>query len=498
MAKANHFQQLPQELIEKICTFLIHKDIKALRETCRKCSRSGRSILFERIFISSHLKDLVSFVAVTQSESGLRDYVKEIMWDDTTYRELLLDHQRFRENYNNSPDCALSLSERSSNVGAFQRTFEERERILSAWTTLAYASKRIRTSYADQSAFRQALPRLPNLQSLTLTNWDFTEKRSKAIGTSPAHREWNELRLPQAFAPAVNWEYNYPLVGAGIVDQLNDILDRGFYSERGDYTPFGYSNVRPGVRRPFRGFVIVLSELYLHPVMLRSFGIRAKPEEYPEGGLCPWILTRPSNSLLAWEDLASRLTKLHINLSGLDPLPPAAQQSACDGLRRIIHGATNVQHLFLKLPMTKVHLVLAITDCPQLRTLALLYTKIDIDYFRHFLLRHRETLTQVRLAVCDLVSTLPNADRPNNWQTLAAMMRVNQLRYDHCEAVVWNQVRGITPVPRFEPVLNISSAATIAAYLEGRSEQYVDSSGRFDQIHEEYDKTGRAMATSLM
>lgn len=80
------FEKLPNELVNKVFRLLSNRDIKNLRQTCRRLSEQ-LSLRFDRIFISANPLDIKVFLAVA-NHHVFRHQVKEIIWDDATFVSL--------------------------------------------------------------------------------------------------------------------------------------------------------------------------------------------------------------------------------------------------------------------------------------------------------------------------------------------------------------------------------------------------------------------------
>ncbi|KAF5974373.1 hypothetical protein FCOIX_8316 [Fusarium coicis] len=202
-------QAIPNELLGCICAVLCNRDIKSLRLTCRAL-RDKSYLRFDRIFISANQRNVDVFLAVANHDI-FRHRVKEIIWDDTLLREILItdDHGSCGYSEDESDDsdacpenedkeqisrafvslCKDSIfltkgrltyrdwyqSDNEAHIGSLNEVQNQHDNLmptrdsLAYYTDLLHQQSELLSSNADVEAFRYAIQRFPQLTKVTIT-----------------------------------------------------------------------------------------------------------------------------------------------------------------------------------------------------------------------------------------------------------------------------------------------------------------------------------------
>ncbi|KAF5228637.1 hypothetical protein FAUST_10942 [Fusarium austroamericanum] len=165
------FQELPNELLKSVFDLLPNRDIKNLRLTCRYLSHHA-PLRLDRVFISANPLNIEVFLAVANHNS-FRHKVKEIIWDDATFKSLGSSGNDLDFNYSSDEDETDDNDYQGSS--RFQQlcreAIEDAESRLNHYTQLLKGQNDIFESGADKQAFQYALQasRFPNLTKVTVT-----------------------------------------------------------------------------------------------------------------------------------------------------------------------------------------------------------------------------------------------------------------------------------------------------------------------------------------
>lgn len=358
-------------------------------------------MLYPRIWLSSHPLDLQVFQLVTSSPL-LRKGIKQLIWDDTTFSDSLMDRKTY---------FATVRAETGTRGGWSVDPETSDEAIQEGYEFFLAASRdhhRIRTQRLDEKALQQALPLLQSLEKVVLTNQNLHPLPSvSGRGTSPSVRQWQALPFidNMPFPPYVNWSMvNKP--GENVImdnDDIDQIVDVDFHDDQWCEELITFPEV-VRVRRPFRGLLILMKALAQSDYGIRSFEVRP---QYPGGflrganaGISHWWFRHWHAGLDDMCAVFRHLRTLKL-VMGCETEENGAATVRQGHLRRVMAEAEMVEELELELHNSPVLDVLDAWMYPRLRQLALRDGIVDPQRLLAFLLAHRATLTFVDLEYCD-------------------------------------------------------------------------------------------------
>jgi hypothetical protein len=203
---------LPLELLWEITSYLDTVDIKNLRLVFRRLRDGCNKPLFEKIYLSCHPLDLEAFQAITQ-DPVLSKQVRNIIYDVSSVEgQAPFPYDFFEERLLrpvgiNDP---LPLSPRSIKTGYY------------FWTSMAASFFTIQMENLDMLALTQAIPRLPNLQMIRITQlayrasmFDGEDQHGRDGGTfevtrSPTFRKWTAMKAAVLNELCTTQEANSP------------------------------------------------------------------------------------------------------------------------------------------------------------------------------------------------------------------------------------------------------------------------------------------------
>ena len=166
---------------EQLIGHLSNADLKSLRLSIRPLSADLFPRLFRRIYISTHTDDLEVFVRIAKHQRAAK-YVREIIWDDTTFDRRLLDIEEYRSRLED-----VKPRSKQADLG----------RAHEFWSQCCSGSNANKKTQQDHVALQRHIRSFHNLESVTvmsrsrLTYVDSDMYRK--IWQTPRSRKWRAL-----------------------------------------------------------------------------------------------------------------------------------------------------------------------------------------------------------------------------------------------------------------------------------------------------------------
>ncbi|KAK4546527.1 hypothetical protein LTR36_001744 [Oleoguttula mirabilis] len=403
-------EKLPFELLELVIANADRSTLKPLRLTCKAFDTVTAPFLYHRLWISSHSLDLEVFGLVV-SNPLLRKGVTELIWDDTTFCDSLMDRETyFRTTRAGVSTFGFTTKEEDSEVS---------EEGYQVFLKMSEAHHRIRKQKVDEQALIAALPLLGNLENVVLTNRSLRPMpdHSTAIGTSPTVRQWQAMPVvnDMFFLPYVNWSMvngdNEDIILSA--PDLRDIRNVDYHDDQWDEDFITFPEVAR-VRRPFRGLGILMGALARAEKITTGFTVR--PQYWPgsddnhNAGLSHWWLRAWHAGLDHMGSVFRNLTQLHLVL-GCERAGKGRDTVRKGHLTQVLACLTRIEVLHLELIRYPVMDALGPDVLyTRLTEFTLIEGEVEPPKLFDFLNRHRQTLRSLELRHCH--------SRPWEWSEL--------------------------------------------------------------------------------
>ncbi|KAF2163325.1 hypothetical protein M409DRAFT_26362 [Zasmidium cellare ATCC 36951] len=401
--------RLPNEISDNILQSLSIRDVKSVRLACRSCAAMGAPHLFPRVWLSSHPLDVQIFRMVVRNPLICRG-VKELIWDDTTYCDSLMEKKKYLEtakHFGSWGSWCTDLYPRTEGEYGYWLFFEK-----------AQLHHHIRRKRKDERLLLSALPKLQKLKSVVLSSRHhyMPAPDDLSYGESPTARLWPKERLFKTFAypPTVNWKA-VRKAGSNSEpknDDLRQMMTVDYHHDAWDKNELTDASC-VHVQRPWRGLLILLRALSNTEKPIESFEIRPQfaskwGEDNSMVGISHYFFRQRSADLERFIAIARHLRKLNLVVScegaGLaEGRHASAIRTVKQGhLTRLLQSAENLEELHFELPVPNVMKTIGTqAHYPRLKNLSLMQGIVEPLELVDLLKKHRRTIQSLTLSHCN-------------------------------------------------------------------------------------------------